>query len=71
MELLAAGWCTRKWLRLNQTIRNLNTCDLGIPLVAIQLGATGLKNTRAMYLLNLFEGRREKKQCDYCVWGAF
>ena len=45
MELVAAGWRTRKWLRFDQTIRNLTSGDLGIPLVVIQLGVTGLKKT--------------------------
>ena len=35
MEFVAAGWCTRKWLRLDQTIRNLTSGDLGISLVVI------------------------------------
>ena len=38
MEMVAAGWCIRKWLRFDQTIRNLTSSDLGIPLVVIQLG---------------------------------
>ena len=33
MKLVAAGSCTRKWLRFNQTIRNLTSGDLGISLV--------------------------------------
>ena len=45
MELLAAGWCTRKWLRFDQTIGNLTSGDLGIQLVVIQLGVTRLNNT--------------------------
>ena len=69
MELVAAiGWCTRKWLRLHQTIRNLTSGDLGIPLVVIRLGVTGLKKTRVVCLSDLFEGRGEKGQCDLvCV----
>ena len=43
MELMAAGWCTRKWLRFSQNIRNLTCGDQGIPLVVIQLEVTGLK----------------------------
>ena len=27
VELAAIGWCTRKWLRLNQTVRNLTSGD--------------------------------------------
>ena len=30
MELVAAGWCTSKGLRLDQTIRNLTSGDLGV-----------------------------------------
>ena len=32
MEYIAAGWCTRKLVRLDQTMRNLTCSDLGIPL---------------------------------------
>ena len=64
MELIAAGWCTTKWLRFDQTIRNLTSGDLGIQLVVILLGVTGLRKTRVMYLLDLFEGRGGKWQRD-------
>ena len=57
MEFVAAGWCIRKWSRLDQTIRNLTSGDLGIPLMVIQLRVNGLKKTRIKYLLDLFEGR--------------
>ena len=40
-----------------QTVRNLTSGDLGIPLVEIRLGVTGLKKTRVVYLLDLFERR--------------
>ena len=43
MELVAARWCSRKWLRFDQTIRNLTSGDLGMPLVVIQLGVNRLK----------------------------
>ena len=33
--------------RFDQTIRNLTSDNLGIPLVVIQLGVTGLKKTRS------------------------
>ena len=68
MEFIAIGWCTRKWLRLYQTVRDLTSGDLGIPLVVIRLGVTGLKKTRVVYLLDLFEGRGEKRQSNLvCV----
>ena len=35
MEFVAAGWCTRKLLRLYQNIRNLITDELGMLLVVI------------------------------------
>ena len=41
----------------NQTVRNLTSGDLGILLVEIRLGVTGLKKTRVVYLLGLFERR--------------
>ena len=43
-------------------MRNLTSGDLGILLVVIQLGVTGLK--KILYLLDLFERRGEKGQCD-------
>ena len=27
IELIATGWCTKKWLRFNETIRNLTSGD--------------------------------------------
>ena len=58
MEFIAAGWCTRKWLKLDQTIRNLTSGDLGILPEMMQLGVYGLKKTE--YLLDfLREGRRK------------
>ena len=50
-----------KLLRLNQTTRNITSDDFGILLVVIQLGATGLKKTRAECLLGLFEGRGRER----------
>ena len=69
MELVAAGWCTTKWLSFSQTIRNLTSGDLVIALVVIRLGVTGLQKTRSVYLLDLFERRGEKGQCDL-AYGA-
>ena len=72
MEFVAAGWCTGKWLRPYQTIRNLTSGDIGIPLAVIQLRVTKLKKIRIVYLLDLFDERREKGQSDLvyveCVW---
>ena len=68
MEFVAVGLCTRKWLRLYQNIGDLASGDLRNPLVVIRLGVTGLKKTRIVYLLSLFEGKGEKRQCDLaCV----
>ena len=64
MEFVATRLCTRKRLRLYQTKGNLTSADLGILLVVIRLGVTRLKMTRVVYLLQLFEGRGEKRQCD-------
>ena len=60
MELVVAGWCTRKLLRFDQIIRNLTSGDCGISLLLIRLGVTGLRKTRVVYFLDLFEGRAEK-----------
>ena len=27
MEFVAAGWCTKKWVKFDQTIRNLTSGD--------------------------------------------
>ena len=53
MKLVATGSCTRKWLRSSQTIRNLTSGDLGIPIVVIQLGVTALER----------QGRISPKTC--------
>ena len=42
LQQVFAGWCTRKWLRFDQTISNFTSRDLGIPLVEIQLGVTSI-----------------------------
>ena len=59
-------------LRFYQAIRNLTFGDMGIPLVVIRLGVIGLKKTKLVYLLALFEGRGEKVCCDLvcveCLW---
>ena len=65
MEFVAAAWwCTGKWLTLYQTIRNLTSGDMRILLVLIRLGVNGLEKIRLVYLLDLFERRGEKGQCD-------
>ena len=65
MEFVAGGWCTKKWLRLYQTMRTSGDLEI---LVVIQLGVTGLEKTRVVYLLVLSGGRGEKGQCDLvCV----
>ena len=43
-------------------MRNLTFGDLGILLVVIQLRVSGLRKTKIVYLLDLFEGRGEKVQ---------
>ena len=60
MEFVATGSCTRKWLRFDQTIRDLTFGDLGISLVVSRLGVAGLKKIRAVYLLDLFQKREER-----------
>ena len=64
MEFVAAGCCTRKWLRFDQFMRNLTSDNLRIPLVVSRLEVTRLKKTRVVYLLDLFEVRGENGQCD-------
>ena len=71
MELVTAGWCTWKWLRLDHTIINLACGDVEISVVVIQLGVTGLKKTWFMYLVDLFGGRWEKEWCGLVCRGIF
>ena len=59
-------------MRLNQTIRNLNSGDIEIPLLVIGLGVTGLKITSFAYLLDLFGGRGERRGgVISCMLSAF
>ena len=37
---------------------------MGIRLVMIRLGVANLEKIRLVYLLDLFEARREKEQCN-------
>ena len=50
--MVATDWCTRKWLRFDQTISNFTSGDLGIPIVVIQLGVTDLL-CQSDYLTNI------------------
>ena len=45
MDVVAVGWCRRKWLRLYQTIRNLTSGDMGTLLVVIQQGVPNRKRS--------------------------
>ena len=58
MEFVDTGSCTRKWLRFDQTIRDLTFGDLRISLVVSRLGV--LKKIRVVYLLDLFQRREER-----------
>ena len=63
-QQVAAGWCTRKWLRFEQTISNFTSRDLGISLVAIQLGVIEIlyqQNHLTNILANIFQ----------CLWSVF
>ena len=72
--IAAAGCCTRMWLRFDQTITNLTSGDLGILVVVIRLGVSGLKKARVVYLVGLFEGKGPNKQWDLLrvehLWGV-
>ena len=59
MELVDVGRCTRKWLRFDQTVRNLPSGDLEIPLVVIQLGVTALKRQDCVSTRLVCEDRGE------------
>ena len=50
IALVAVGWRTREWLGFDRSIRNLTSADMGILLVVIQLGVTGLKKTSILYI---------------------
>ena len=71
MEFVIASRCTRKSLRLDQTIGNLTCGDVEISLVVIQVGEAGLKKAGFVYLLDLLEGRGEKGWCDLVCRGVF
>ena len=66
MEFVAVGRCRRKKLRLYQTTRNLTSGDITS---GDSTGTAALKKIRLVNLLDLFEGRGEKGQCDL-VCGA-
>ena len=61
MEFFVTDWFTGNWLKLYQTIRNLTSGE--------STGHNLIEKTRVVvYLLDLFEGRGEKGQCDLaCV----
>ena len=71
IEFVAAGFCIRKWLRFDQTIRNLTPGDLGILLVVIRLGVTILKNTRVVHLLDFLREESGIGSAISCMWIAF
>ena len=52
LQQVAAGWCTRKWLRFDQTITNFTSGYLGVLLVVIQLGVTDIL-CQSDYLTNI------------------
>ena len=58
MEFVTPGWYPTLRLRFSQTVRNVASGDLVILLVVIRLGVRALRETRFVYLLDLFEGRR-------------
>ena len=63
MEVIVATGCfTSMWLRFDQTITNLTSGDLGIPVVVIRLTVSGLAKARVVYLVGLFEGKGSNKQ---------
>ena len=63
MQLVAADWCTRKWLGFDQTKRNFTSGDLGIPLVTWWLSIQ-IEKEKSVYFLDSFEGRGGKGQRD-------
>ena len=54
IEFVTAGCCVRKWFRFDQTITNLTSGGLGIPLVLIRL-----RLPTCAYSIRLFDGRKE------------
>ena len=69
---MGCGWTANAWnpyrlvykevVEAQSAIKNLTSGDLGISLVVLRLGVTGLKKTRVVYLLDLFERREEKER---------
>ena len=68
MEFAAVGLCEVKYLRLDQTIRNLTWGNLEISLMVVLLGVTGLKKTWFVFLLDLF-GEGGEGMVWSSVWG--
>ena len=54
MEFAALGWSIGKYLRLNQTIRDLTCGNLESLFMVIRLGETGLEQTGSVCFQNLF-----------------
>ena len=77
MEFRAAGCCTRKWLRLDQTIRNLtfsfgvkHSYNIIINPLQVEIINPSLTHITIWLLTKqtLFEGKGEKEQYDLvCV----
>ena len=75
MEVIVATGCfTSMWLRFDQSVTNLTSGDLRIPVVVIRLTVSGLEKARVVYLVGLFEGKGPNKQWDLLrvehLWGV-
>ena len=68
-ELVATCWSTKGCLSFNENIRNLTSGDLGNSTCGNLTGSSRIEKENVMYLLDLFDRRGEKGQCDL-VCGA-
>ena len=58
------GWCTEKWLRLDDAIKKLTVGDLEIQLVLIWLEITGLKRPSLCTSWTCLGEERRGRECD-------
>ena len=69
IESAASGWYVWKYLKLDQTARDLNCGNWETLFVVTRLGATGLEKTCFVFFQDLFGGRKDGDVMWFSVWG--
>ena len=71
MEFVAASWC-REVVETLSNYKKPYSWQYANPTCGDSSRVTGLKKIKILYLLDLFEGSGEKRQCDIkcveCLW---